>query len=180
MRATGHPCRASIARATNQTLGWSASPDRDGRFPQRVVAGQLLTGEAALDPLRHALGQLAGLHQVQIQRLNVAEVEEVALPLDELVGVEPKPAPADPVDLLLAAVPVDDDLLPETDDLTLAVVDEDLLVRVLPVPEAFHFQTERDVADLVDPDAHHVFLGPDVPAIRGFGGIEAGQRLPVA
>src|ERR1700709_1550055 len=95
----------SIARLTNQMLGWVAatkSPDRDGCLAQWVVAGQLLAGQAALDALLHALGQLSGLHQVQVQRLHVAEVEEIALPFDLGVGVQPEPAAADAVDLLLA------------------------------------------------------------------------------
>src|SRR5262249_48391982 len=142
--------QARRSRAPRIVAIGSISPDRDGCFTQRVVTGELFAGEAALYPLLHALGQLARLHQIHIQDLNVTEVEEVALPLDEFVGVEPKPAAADPVDLLLPPVAIDDDLLPEADDLTLLVVDEDLLVGVLPVLQALHFQPERDVADLVD------------------------------
>src|SRR4051794_17051242 len=146
----------SIARLTNQMLGWVAlrrSPDRDGRFAQGVVARQLLAGQTALDALLHAPGQLPGLHQVQVQRLHVAEVEEVALPFDLGVGVQPEPAAADAVDLLPATVPVDHDLFPETDDLALLVVDDDLLVRVLPVLQTLHLEAQRDVANLVDAHA---------------------------
>src|ERR1700752_2429112 len=102
MDATGHSCRVSIARATNQMLGWSNSPDRDGCLAERVVAGQLLACHTALDPLLHARRQFPFLHQLHVQRRDVTEVEEVALPLDELVGIEPEPAAADAVDLLLA------------------------------------------------------------------------------
>ena len=66
------------------------------------------------------------------------------------VAVEAEPAAADAVDLVLAAVGLVDDLLPEADDFALLVVDQDLLVLVHPVLQAFHFQTQRDVADLVD------------------------------
>lgn len=34
----------------------------------------------------------------------MAEVEEIGLPVDEFVGVEPEPAAPDAVDLVLAAV----------------------------------------------------------------------------
>src|SRR5271165_7188143 len=97
------------------------SPDRGGRLTKRVVTRQLLTGEAALDALLHAGGELPGLDQVHVHLLHVAEVEEVALPFDLGVGVEPEPAAADPVDLLRDTVAVERDLLPEADDLALFV-----------------------------------------------------------
>src|ERR1700677_5131745 len=137
---------ASIARSWYKTSAWLVClvgerlPDRNGCLSERVVTGQLLAGEAALDPLLHAFGQLAGLHQIQIQRLNVAEVEEVSLPFDLGVGIETEPAAADAVDLGLRVVRVGDDLLPEADDLALLVVDDDFLVRVLPVLEALHLE----------------------------------------
>src|ERR1700733_14047490 len=176
---------ASIARSWYKTnVGWFAwlvdrLPDRNGCLSERVVTGQLLAGEAALDPLLHAFRQLAGLHQIQIQRLNVAEVEEVSLPFDLGVGIETEPAAADAVDLGLRVVRVGDDLLPEADDLALLVVDDDFLVRVLPVLETLHLQAEGDIANLVDADAHHIFLGTDVPAVRGVVGVKIGERLPV-
>ena len=111
---------------------------------------------------------------------HVAEVEEVTLPLDQLVGIEPEPTAADAVDLVPGAVGLVDDLLPEADDLALLLVDEHLLVLVDPVLQAFHLQAQSDVADLVDADAHHVFLGADVPAVGGVFGVEVRQRLPVA
>jgi hypothetical protein len=70
--------------------------------------------------------------------------------------------------------------LPEPDDLALLLVDDDLLIRVLPVLQALHLEAQRDVADLVDADAHHVFLRADVPPVSGVGGVEIRQRLPVA
>ena len=60
------------------------------------------------------------------------------------------------------------------------VVDDHALIRVVPVLQAGHLQAERDVADLVDADAHHVFLRADVPSVGGFVVVEVGQRHPVA
>src|SRR5689334_3629052 len=128
-------------RLTKQQVGWArlpGSPDRHGSLAQRVIARQLLADQAAPYPLLHARGEFAVLHQPQVQRLHVAEVEEVALPLDQAVGVQPEPAAADSVDLRLRAVGVDRDLLPEADDLTLFVVDEHALIRVLPVVQPLH------------------------------------------
>ena len=80
---------------------------------------------------------------------DVAEVEEVTLPLDQQLVIEPEPAATDPVDLVPGAVALVGDLLPEADDLVLLLVDEHLLVLVDPVLQALHLQAERDVADLV-------------------------------
>ena len=77
----------------------------------------------------HRLGQVSGTHQVQVQLLHVAEVEEVALPFD-LSIVQPEPAAADAVDLRLVAVGIGCHLLPEADDLADLVVDDHLLIRV--------------------------------------------------
>src|SRR5271154_916709 len=90
--ATQHSCGASIARATNQMLGWSPSPDRDGCLAKRVVARELLAGDAALDSLLHSGAEIAGFDQIAEHLGDVTEVEEVTLPFDELVAVEPEPA----------------------------------------------------------------------------------------
>jgi len=68
------------------------------------------------------------------------------LPLDQQLVVEPEPAAADAVDLVLAAVALVDDLLPESDDFTLLLIDQYLLVLVDPVLKAFHLQTQGDFA----------------------------------
>src|SRR6476620_3448681 len=104
-------------------------PDRHRCLTEWVVARKLLPGQTALDSLLHALGQLAVLHQVQIKLLYVAEVKEVALPLDLGCPVhlgKPEPAAPDAVDLSLGAVGIvvyADNLLPESDDLADLVVD---------------------------------------------------------
>src|SRR5689334_13645941 len=134
-------------------LGWlprspsrgQRSPNRNRSLAKRVVTGQLLAGEAALDALLHAVTQVPGLDEFAEHVRDVAEVEEVALPFDELVAVEAKPAAADAVDLVLGAVGLVDDLFPEADDLALLLVDEHLLVLVDPVLQALHLQAERDV-----------------------------------
>src|SRR6201992_3893015 len=160
------------------------SPDRHRSLSQWVVARQFLTGHTARDAVLHAVAEVAGFDQVSEHLRDVPEVEEVALPLDQrrpvLTGGKPEPAAADAVDLVLAAVGLVDDLFPEADDLALLVVDQDLLVLVHPVLQALHLQAQRDVADLVDPNAHHVFLGADVPAVGRLRSVEISQRSPVA
>src|ERR1700722_3668614 len=126
-------------------------PDRHRGRTERVVAGQPLTGQGPFDTLLHTRAEVAGLDQLHEHLGHVAEIEEVALPLDlersVLAGGEPEPAAADAVDLVLGAVGLVDDLLPEADDLAQFVVYEYLLVLVDPVLQAFHLQTQCDVAD---------------------------------
>src|SRR5579884_507961 len=108
------------------------------------------------------------------------EVEKVALPVPFAATGIPEPAAADAVHLLLGAVGVGCDLLPESDYFTELVVDDDPLVGVAPALQTFHLLAQRDVADLVDPNAHHVFLGADVPSVGSVVGVEVGENPPVA
>ncbi|SHV42698.1 Uncharacterised protein [Mycobacteroides abscessus subsp. abscessus] len=114
----------------------------------------------------------------------MAEVEEVALPIPLAVTGIPEPAAADAVDAQIVTagfiISTGDHLFPEPDHLALLIVDDHLLIRVCPALQALHLLAECDIADLVDADAHHVFLGADVPAVGGIIGVEACQRFPVA
>ncbi|SHX79052.1 Uncharacterised protein [Mycobacteroides abscessus subsp. abscessus] len=110
----------------------------------------------------------------------MAEVEEVALPIPLAVTGIPEPAAADAVNLRLPTAGIRGHLFPEPDHLALLIVDDHLLIRVRPALQALHLLAECDIADLVDADAHHVFLGADVPAVGGIIGVEACQRFPIA
>src|SRR5437879_7617001 len=94
-------------------------PDRYRRFAERVVARDLRARNAAFDPLLHASRQFARLDQIQVERGDVPEVEEVALPVPFAAPGVAEPAATDAVHLLLGAVGVGRDLLPETDDFAL-------------------------------------------------------------
>src|ERR1044072_889356 len=88
-----------------QATAWpGVSPDRMRGPTERVVAGQLLTRHAAFDAPLHARAEIARLDELHEHLRNVPEVEEVALPLDEQVVVEPEPAAPDAVDLILVNV----------------------------------------------------------------------------
>src|SRR5690606_10082418 len=71
-------------------------------------------------------------------------------------------------------------LAPEPDHHGLLLVDEDVLVRVLPTVETAHLQPEGDVADLVAADGHEVLPGAVVPPVGRIFGVHHGHRLPVA
>src|ERR1700754_4691718 len=163
-----------------QATAWpGTSPDRVRGPTEGVVAGQLLAGHTALDAPLHPGAEITRLDELHELLRHVAEVEEAALPLDQQPLVEPEPAPPDPVDLVAGAVALVDDLLPEADDLVLLLVDDHLLVLVDPVLQSLHLQPQGGVADLRLADAHHVFLGPDVPDVGGVVGVEVGKRRPV-
>ncbi|CFR68083.1 Uncharacterised protein [Mycobacterium tuberculosis] len=110
----------------------------------------------------------------------MTEVEEIALPVPFPAAGIPEPAAANAVHLLLGAIGVGGNLFPEPNHLALFLVDDDPLIGVAPALQAVHFLAQRNVADLVDADAHHVLVGTDVPAVGGVVGVEVGQQRPVA
>src|SRR5690606_39726328 len=135
----------------------SPLPELHRRTEHRVVAGAVAL-HGALHPRLHAVREHPVAHHLQDDRGGVAEVEPVALPGPLEVPRVAEPAATDPRDLVRGAVgPLGvRDLPPEADDEPLALVDEDLLVRVLPAVEAAHLLTECEVADLVAADRHEV------------------------
>src|SRR5690606_31212231 len=163
---TSRPAPSSRQGSAGQGAG---SPDRDGALPTRVVAGDRLAGRGPVEAPLHPVRQHARLHHLDEHRGDVAEVEPVAPPRPLPFPRVTEPGPADPEHLVrrpVRALGVGD-LLPEADDLALALVDQDALVRVDPAVQAAHLLAEGDVADLVAADGHEVLLGADVPAVGG-------------
>src|SRR5207302_492882 len=128
-------------------------PQSDRCLAEPIVAG-LLAGRRAFHALRHSLGERAVLDHLDEGRGGVSEVEEVTLPRPLEVAAVAEPAAPDTGDDVLASVCAlrVGYLLPEADHLALALVDQDVLIRVRPPVESAHLLAERDLSDLVTAD----------------------------
>src|SRR5688572_4703250 len=117
--------------------GSSGRPQWGGSLADVVVAGEA-PAEAAVHAGCHALGERAVAHHLQEEGGGVAVVEPVTLEAPLEVASVAEPRAADAAHLVPAAVGArgSRDLAPQADHLALPVVDQDLLVGVLPAVEA--------------------------------------------
>src|SRR5580692_6090643 len=126
-------------------------PEADGCTPERVVAGETLSGHGLLESLLHPGQQRSVLDHRHEHGAGVPHIEEVPLPRPLEVAAVAEPTAPEPWDLVVGPVGLGGvgHLLPQPDDLALLLIDEHPLIRVDPAFEPGHLQAEGDLADLL-------------------------------
>src|SRR5690242_18531480 len=109
------------------------------------MSGQQPALRLPVDFFLHDVVEHARARELEEHALRVAEIEEVALPLPLEIAAVLEPRAADAFDDVRRAVLALErrSLAPEADHGATLFVDDHVVVRILPVLEAFHLVAER-------------------------------------